>query len=285
MVTMNARGALARLGRQAVRALLVASLVSVTGVPVSTADDASAFRDLVTASDFRLRVVSALALGKSREPGARTALEKALGDTHPAVRAAAAAALGNMGSPASIPALKGALSGEKTANVKSQIEATLARLPVGSSGSTAKAKFLIAVGRLENKSGVSGKEIAIALKSATRAKMAQVPGVEVVAEGTDVGAVSRSRGLPGFTLDGSLIKLAKKQGADGVGYAARVEYLLRKMPEQALKGTMSGNAQAVADAHLVRSPSELNQLQMDAVSAAIESALKGVSPTLEAASH
>jgi len=81
------------------------------------------------------------------------------------------------------------------------------------------------------------------------------------------------------------MQLAKKQNAEGVGYAARVEYLLRKMPEHALKGTMSGNAQAVVDARQVRGPSELNQLQLDAVSAAIESALKGVSPTLEAATR
>lgn len=279
---MLARVAPARRIRHALVSLLLIAVAILGVVPASTADDSASFRDLATGSDFRLRVVAALALGKSKEPGARPALEKALGDPHPAVRAAAAAALGALGDPAALPALKAALARETTASVQAQFQSTIQRLS-GASAPAAKAKFLVALGKLENKSGVSGTGLVPALKSATRAKMASVPGVEVVADGTDIGAASKSRGLPGFTVDGSLMQLAKKQNSDGVGYAARVEYLVRKMPEQVLKGTMSGNAQALADAKQVRGPTELNQLQLDAMSAAVDSALKGVSPTLEAA--
>jgi hypothetical protein len=70
-----------------------------------------------------------------------------------------------------------------------------------------------------------------------------------------------------------------------VSYSARVEYLIRKMPEQSLKGTMSGNARAMADTRTVRDQTELAQLQMDLVGAAIDSALKGASPALEAAAR
>jgi hypothetical protein len=265
-------------------ALLAVALISLTAVETPLADDASAFRDLVTASDFRIRVVAAMVLGKSKSPGARAALEKALGDSHPAVRAAAVAGLGVLGDAGALPALKAALARETTASVQAQFESTIKRLS-GAGVAANKPKFLVALGRLENKSGVNATEIASALKAGTRSKMSQVPGVEVVADGTDISAAIKSRGLPGFTVDGSLMQLAKKQSRDGVGYAARVEYLVRKMPEQALKGTMSGNAQALADAKSVRGQAELAQLQIDAVSAAIDSALKGVSPTLEAATR
>ena len=55
------------------------------------------------------------------------------------------------------------------------------------------------------------------------------------------------------------------------------------MPEQSLKGTISGRAEALADARSVRGQSELAQLQLDAVSAAVDSALKGAGISFEAA--
>jgi hypothetical protein len=70
-----------------------------------------------------------------------------------------------------------------------------------------------------------------------------------------------------------------------VSFSARVEYLIRKMPEQSLKGTMSGNAKAQADTKEIHGQSELAQLQSDVIGAAIDSALKGASPALEAAAR
>ena len=270
---MLARGARARRIRHTLVALLLAATTLLGGASASVADD---FKNLASASDFRLRVAAALTLGKSKEPGARAALEKALQDANPAVRAAAAAALGAQADAAALPALKAALAKETSDDAKAQMQTTIKRLSV-------KAKFVVGLGKLENKSGMSGSDIMPALKSATRERMAQVPGVEVVADGADVSSASKTRGLPGFLVDGSLVQLAKKQNSDGVGYAARVEYLIRRMPDQALKGTMSGNAQALADANQVRGQSELSQLQADALAAAVDSALKGMSPTLEAA--
>jgi hypothetical protein len=46
---------------------------------------------------------------------------------------------------------------------------------------------------------------------------------------------------------------------------------------------MSGAAQAVADAKQVRGQSELTQLQIDALSAAVDGALKGAGSALAAA--
>jgi hypothetical protein len=271
-------------------ALLVATVVSSLPVASVAQDDGAAFRDLAIGNDFRVRVAAALALGKSKSPGARPALEKALGDAHPAVRSAAAAALGSLGDPRSIPPLKTAFAAEAVADVKAEMDRTIRRLttaspaaPAPAAAPQAKARFLVALGRLENKSGLAVDKLAPALKSNTRSRMSQVPGVEVLADGTDPGVEGKSRNLPAFTVDGSLTKLDKQQGSDNVGYSARVEYVIRKMPEAKLSGTMRGSAAAFADAKEVRGPDELAQLQIDALAAAVEAALKGASPTLEAA--
>jgi hypothetical protein len=262
-------------------------LVLLGTAPVSIAqDDVAAFRDLATGADFRLRVAAALALGRSRHPGARSALEKALSDPHPAVRAAASAALGQLGDGAAMGALRQAHARESTPSVKAQFESTMRKLAGGGSAPAAvgRAKFLVALGRIDIRSGVSATGFTSAnLKATTRSKLSQVPGVEMLAEGADAGVASKSRGLPTFTLDGSLTKLAKNASSGGVSYSARVEFLIRKMPEQAIKGTMSGAAQAEADSREIRGPRELEQLQSDAVTAAVESALRGAPPALEAA--
>ncbi len=276
-------------GSRTLAHLLAACLLVSAGLGVAPGvlradDDAAAFRDLATGSDFRVRVAAALALGKSKSPGARPALEKALGDAHPAVRSAAAAALGMLGDARALPALKSALGTEADAGVKSAIERTINRLSTASTSGPAapavKPKFLVALGKLENKSGVS--TVTAALRTSTRARMAKVPGVEVLADGTDAGAEGKSRNLPAFTVDGTLTKLDKQQGSDNVGYAARVEYLLRKMPDQKLLSTMRGSASAFADAKEIRGQDELAQLQVDAISAAVDSALKSAPPALEA---
>ena len=203
------------------------------------------------------------------------------------MRSAAAAALGSLGDPAALVALRAALAGEAAPGVRAQIETTIARLSAGGSPArpAGKPRFLVSVGKIENKSQVSDGAVAGALRTSTRSRIAQVPGVELLAEGTDASAEGKSRSLPSFTLDGSLTQLQKRQGSNGVGYAARVEYVIRRMPDQTLKGTMSGTAQALADAAQVRGQSELAQLRSDAIGAAVDTALKSASKTLEAATR
>jgi hypothetical protein len=266
--------------------IALALLVGLGTPPSSTAqDDSAAFRDLSTGSDFRVRVAAALALGRSKNPGARAALEKALGDAHPAVRAAAAAGLGRLGDAGAVPALKAALGRESTPSVKTQLESTIAKLGGGggSGSSSGRAKFLVQLGRIDVRAGGATYNAAT-LKAATRNKMASLPGVEMVADGADVGAASQSRGIPGFTLDGSLTRLAKATSSGGVSVSARVEYLVKKMPDHAIKATMSGTAEAEADQREIRGARELEQLQQDAVNAAVDSAFKQANRAFESSS-
>ncbi len=276
-----------RLGRASI-ALVMVAVCTASAIPVSTAqDDASAFRDLAQGSDFRLRVAAALALGRSKSPGARPALERAMAnDPHLAVRAAAAAALGTLGDANAAPALRAALDHEAETAVKVQIDGALKKLGSAAPSRQApagKAKFLVSLGKIENRSSATGDSLVAAFKSSTRSRLAEVPGVEVMADGDDGTAEGSRRNLPVFTVDGSLTKLDKKQGSDGVSFSARVEYLIRKMPDHTLKGTMAGSAQALAAQSQIRGPSQLSDLQMDAVSGAIDSAFKGAPKALEAA--
>ena len=245
--------------------------------------EAEAFRDLATAPDYRLRVAAALSLGSSRSPGARLALERALADVEPAVRAAASAALGAQGNAAALPALRAALGKETTVSVRAQIESTLAKL--GGAAQAVKPRYLIALGKIENKSGASGAEVVTAFRTESKTRIARVPGVEMAPEGADLVTVGKSKNLPAFTVDASLTALAKAQGPGGVSYSARVEYVIRRMPDHTLKGTMSGNAKALAELSEIRGKAELTQLQIDAVAGAIDSALKGATPALEAAAQ
>lgn len=267
--------------KRALRVTLAALLILCASVPSSTAQDFSAaLRDIATGSDFRLRATAALALGKAKSAAARGALEKALVDPHPSVRAAAAAALGASGDASSLGALRSAAAKETAPAVKAQMESTIKRL---GASAPSKARFLVAVGKIENKSGVSGPALTSLFKQSTRTQLAQIPGAEVLAEGSDIGAQGKSRGLPVFALDGSLTRLTRGQSGSDVSYSAKVEYLIRQVPEQSLKGSVTGAAQALASSSALKGERELALLQAEAVSAAVETAMKGAPPALEAA--
>ena len=246
-------------------------------------DESTAFRNLGASTDYRVRVLRPCPSVSPIILDARPALEKALGDAHPAVRVAAAAALASLGDVRAVKALRAALAGETEVNARQQFEQSLKRLGQAMGGSTAKAKYLIAIGKLENRSTETAPAVVSAFQGLTRTRMGQVPGVELVAAGTPVGTEGKSRGLPAFQIDGVLAQLNRKHDGSDVGFAARVEYMIRKMPDQTLKGTVAGNAQALADAHAVKSSREVSQLQIDSMTAAIDIALNGVPSALDSA--
>ena len=260
--------------------IFVLALALVLG-PVSTTtaqDEAAALKDLATASDVRVRVSAALVLGKGKTPGARLALERALKDKNPSVRAAAAAALGTRGETSALPALRAALTREEVVNVRTQLDTSIRRL-----ATKAPVKYLVSLGHFDNHSTVKDAAILAMLRDEARTKAALIPGVEVLADSVDPVTEGKSRKLPSFTLDAAINHLAKsKEGAD-ITYAAKVEFLIRRHPDQALKGTLIGSARALAEASSVRGPSQLAQLQRDAVSGAVESALRGASAALASA--
>src|SRR5262245_55472854 len=88
------------------------SLTIALAITLCAASSASARDDVVLENllrdcrDYRVRVRAAEALGRTQRAAATGALAAALTDKHPAVREAAAIALGQLGVPEALPALR-----------------------------------------------------------------------------------------------------------------------------------------------------------------------------------
>ncbi len=270
-----------RLSRRALGSALASVAVCAALPRVALAQDpAGAMRDLAESSDFRVRVTAAVYLARTRTPGAREALERALNDAHPAVRAAVATGLAALGDPGAVPALARRAAVEPSASVKAQIESSIERLRSGvASGQPDAAtsrlggnvRFVVRLGVMRNPSGVRGEDLRHVLQSATRSRIHAVRGAAVDADGSLVAQALQLH-LPVLTLDGSLTQVTEAHVASNVQVQARVEFAVRR--EQTLKGTLSGAATTFGSGPTL-SDQGRRQLQDDAVDGAVQSALRG----------
>src|SRR5262245_52123208 len=116
-----------RFVRHALGAIVFSTIVCGTG-PSIAQDTSNLKTDLLMSPDFRVRVGAALSLARTKPPDARFVLERALDDAHPAVRAAAAAALAQVGDDGAVPALQKHLASESSGAVKSQLKSSIDQL-------------------------------------------------------------------------------------------------------------------------------------------------------------
>ena len=244
-------------------------------------DPAGALRDLTGSSDFRVRVSAALYLGRTHPVGAREALEHALADAHPAVRAAAAAALGSLGDPAAIVALARRASTEPSESVKAQLQSSIDQLRRGvaadqPSGDPHKlgpnVRYVVRLGSMRNPSGVRGEDLRRVLQSAARSRARGLRGTAIVDPDAALLAQATERHLPVLTLDGSVMQVIESRVEGSTQVQARVEFAVRR--EQTLKGTLSGAATTFGSGQVI-SDQGRRQLQDDAVDGAVQSALRG----------
>ncbi|MFO0546848.1 MAG: HEAT repeat domain-containing protein [Polyangiaceae bacterium] len=275
--TASPRLAWSRAGVRLLRGLLLGCVLT-SLVPASTtlADDASVRKELATAGDFRVRVTAALALGKSKDKANTPALVAALKDDNAAVRSAAASGLAALLDVSALSALERARDAERDTNAKQAMEKAVSTLKAAK-----QTKWVVSLGKIENKSGdaKAGKVFQSALKS----KLAAIPGIEVVSTEEEAVKRAKDRNLPTIAFDGKLVQVSQSKSGKDLAVSAQVEVLIRKIPEQALKATVKGKAQAVIDQKAVKGDAELASLQADAVTAAVDSALKGAPTAIEAA--
>jgi len=262
--------------RRVAVALLVSLSLGLVASTTSADNTAQQQRDVTAANDFRVRVASALALGKKKDPSSIPALTQALSDSNPAVRSSAAAALGSIADPRSLPALEQAMSAEKDGGAKRAMGVAVRQVKANSA-----TKYIVTIGRLENKSG--NPKVDQTFRSVARAEIARLPNVEVADTEQAGVAKAKEKQLPTIALDGRLVTLSKANVGGDVGFAARVEFVVRKIPEQSLKATINGNAKALASSGQVTTPKQIADLQGDAVEAAVQSALSGAPTALAAA--
>lgn len=264
------------LSRRAVCVALAVAGLSLTSNPrfAFGLTPADALRDLARSPDFRARADAAVILGRTRPPGAREALETALGDRHPTVRAAAANALAELGDPLAVAALARRAGSETSPSVKAQMESAVRQLQRGVPSDQGGAKrYLVRLGPMRNSTNVRGDEMRRVLHDATRWRARALRGAAVVSDGdSSPVAPASERRLPIITLEGSLTQLAESPMAGGVQVQAKVEFLVRR--EQTLKGTLAGGATTYGTSPTLTDLGR-RRLQDDAVSGAVESALRG----------
>lgn len=264
------------LSRRAMCVALAVAGLSLTSIPgiAFGLTPADALRDLARSPDFRVRVSAAVTLGRTRPPGAREALETALGDEHPAVRIAAANALAELGDPLAVAALARRVGSETSPSVKAQMEAAVRQLRRGvTSDQGANVRYVVRLGAMRNPTGIRGDEMRSVLHEATRSRARALKGAAVAADGDSAPhAQASGRRLPVITLEGSLTQLAESPISGGIQVQARVEFLVRR--GQILKGTLTGGATTFGTSPTL-SDLGRRRLQDDAVSGAVESALRG----------
>ncbi len=244
---------------------------------LSTAQDsAGAERDLASSDDFRVRVSAALTLGKLKPSGARADLEHALGDPHPAVRAAAAAALSLVGDPLAISALDRRASSETSPSTRAQMKTSADALRRVVQGPWQNARYVVQIGTMKNRTSVRGDQASDVLRQSTLARAQSILGA-LVSDGRDPALLQQAsdRGVPVLVLDGSIQRLSQTQRSRELTFDAQVEFSVRKMPEQMLKGTLSGAATSIGSVDALAHPGRVTILQNQAINGAVESAMRG----------
>jgi hypothetical protein len=263
--------------------LLALTVWSWTASAFAESDVGVLLRRLKTGEDFRVRVAAALELGRTKTGLAREPLELALDDENAAVRAAAAAALRALGDGRALPALR-AHSKDASAAVRAQIKTSVAALErSGGTGAVEKPRVLVKLGKMKNGSGVGSSALIGELEQASRRKFRDLPGVEVVAEDDDVNTQAKRKRLPAVMVTGRIRKLRAAREGEQIVYSASVEYVVHRMPDQALMGTVSGSASARASPDEANNRERSAELRSAVLEAAIASAMRRAPEALLAA--
>jgi HEAT repeats len=217
--------------------LLLASSTAFAGR--SVAELAERLRN---ASDFRVRVQAALALGASKSDDAVTPLCDGLEDTNATVRSAAAAGLGRLGKQGGLTCLDKRAKKESNASVKSQIQRSIGQIKSGGGGSTGMArapdgstKYYVAIAATKNKGDRNASEIDRIVQAAIRkallanGAMAVAPSGETAAQAQ---AVMRKHKVRGYLLQPTV---EAPKYADSK-LTIRVRVTMFTYPNQALQG-------------------------------------------------
>jgi hypothetical protein len=236
---------------------------------------------LKNAADFRVRVAAALELGKSLTGDAERPLETALDDSNASVRAAAAAALKNLGEQSALVALRARRS-DKSEAVRAQVASAIRSLEEERTTGP-KTKLWVKIGIMKDASAVKSQKIERELADSSRRKLSELPGVKVLAVADD--ANTQAGRLPLVMVTGNIQELKASRDGSSVVYSAIVEYVLHTMPEQSIAAKVSGRASATASQQEASDSSKVAALRRSLLEAAIASALRRAPPALIAAAR
>ena len=260
------------------RSLLSLALLTAASSAWATPGLDELVEQLKHGGDFRVRVTAALSLGKSLNPAASQPLEAALEDPNASVRAAAAAALKNLGDVAALGPLRAHT--DKSEAVRAQVQSAIKSLEEEAT-SGPKIKVLVKIGIMKNGSGVKSSKIETELADSSRRKLNELPGVRVLAE----DSVQTASDPPTVMVTGKISELKASREGTSVVYSASVEYVLHTMPEQSIAAKVSGRASATASEQEANDKAKSAELRRSVLEAAIASALRRAPPALMAAAR
>ena len=214
-------------------------------------------------------------------------LEQALSDTNASVRTAAAAALAAYGSAAAISPLERALATESSPSARAQMKSSIEILRSGRgahASARSRAKYVVQIGNMMNHSGVRGESLSLVLRAAAKERAIAIPGAMVVESSSAASEAASGGRIPLLVLDGSVTRLSEGRSASSVTFSAAVEFSLRRVPEQVLKGTLRGAATSIGSAESLTAKTA-SLLQDQAVDGAVQSAMQNADQGLRAAAR
>jgi HEAT repeat protein len=258
-----------------VLAFVVLSTVGVAATPISELTD-----KLRNSEDFRVRVTAALELGRTQDPNVIDPLVEALDDPNASVRAAAAAALEQIGDASAVPALKQKRLDRSDA-VRRAVKSAIITLE--QPADSRPTKVLVQIGAMKNRTNVKNSGIEAELDHESRKKLDELPGIEVL--NGDSRQDSKKKKLPVVLVSGQIQKLRAERAGQEIVYSASVEYIVHTMPEQSIAAKVSGNATASLSQEEAKDQQRASELRRQVLAAAIASALRGAPRALLAAAR
>lgn len=209
-------------------------------------------------SQFRVRAQAAISLGAVTSSGeAVGALTGALGDAHPAVRAAAANSLGRIGTTASLATLR-KLQKDPEEPVRSAALAAIARLETTPSNKSVFASarsnstepepspgpplYYVAVTAPATQVKTIDRKALADARLFIKQRVGQLRGVVIAPDGEDTHAADRvlkSKNLKGFSLDSAIVSVENKGPA---GTRVSVSVIVATYPGRDMRAIMQGAA-------------------------------------------
>ncbi len=158
--------------------------------------------------------------------------------------------------------------------MKSQLTSTVASL--NRVATLTGVQLVIEIGSMKNATNVRGEGLAQVLRLSMLAKARAMNNV-VVADPSDAALLQRAadKHVPVIALDGTLISITQTQAGPATQLSAHVEFSMRRIPDQTLKGVLTGSATSMGQGPTVTQPRVVASLQDQAVEGAVESALRG----------
>ncbi len=213
-------------------------------------------RALRTSRMFRVRTQAAISLGGVQgEPQVTRALSDALRDDHPAVRAAACAALQRQGDPGALAGLRRMASDRQAAVRRACAGAVAAlervarsqpqsrRLPNhgGSTPSAGSARFYVAIGLPGTRVSRLSRQTLDSARQLLRRETSRMSGVRLAPDNERPRAAQQAiagGSLTGYYLDTSIVSV--EQTAQGL--RARVSVVVQSYPDRNIRSMLQGAA-------------------------------------------